>query len=282
MPSIIMGKLRKLAALRRRHGIPINLHGWAQVIAAELDDFNLVSLRHQCCRIGLANLASHLAQEIIAREQERRQRGRHLSLKQRGELLELTTAERDAIDFWLAYAIDETPEAGRKRRARERAQTAEGAAKNAARNARRKERDRNRKAAQRLAEGRPTQEDRSRAAAERRAAIEASGLSQASYYRQLKKAENEKVGSAENVGSTREHKRRLNRSNRGDTISKIIAHLERANRERDVRLGANITLPVPPPPLTYSVNDRRDAAGVIASPAPKLGGAVTIRLKVAS
>ena len=73
------------------------------------------------------------------------------------ELVKLNAVERDKLGFWNAEAIDETPEAGRARRARERAakrraDAARFAEAQIAREARRA-RDRLRKAVKRRAAG---------------------------------------------------------------------------------------------------------------------------------
>jgi hypothetical protein len=241
LASIILGKMKRLATLRLERGIPVDAYRWAQVIAAELDEPTLSNLSHWCRRCGLDSLPLDLERAIIDQERERRTRRRRLSKTAIGRLLDLVTVERDELQFTFPVAIDETPAEGRRRRARERATKEAGAAKIKKRKDRRKAQDRKRKADQRRAEGRPTREDRARAGAARRAAIEASGMSPATYYRRLKKARSENVASAENVASWGDLKRGANRSDpKAVTDGSALTVLEgtlpdQATGSRDVR-----------------------------------------------
>lgn len=127
---ILVGKIRALVALRRERDIPISRKNVAMVIAAEraaTDQLSTLELRYWVRWVGLGEMPVELAQattecafrtRTVARSRGLQQ---SLSRQELGRLLDLTTVERDELEFWWPEAIDETPAEGRKRRAVERA-----------------------------------------------------------------------------------------------------------------------------------------------------------------
>jgi hypothetical protein len=105
---------------RRKRGIPTGCipAAYAAVLVAGGGP-TAKDLMRLCERTGLHPMPTvGEAEGLLAAEQGR---GGKLSHARLGKLVDLTTVERDEIKFWTAYAIDETPEDGRKRRAGERA-----------------------------------------------------------------------------------------------------------------------------------------------------------------